>query len=56
MSNVEIDEKTVNTIKFLVLGVERKNAKTHEKRDAEMVDELVKIVKQEVDRIYGGDK
>lgn len=55
MSNIEIDTKVVQMIEFLVQGAEKKNAKTHEKKDSEMVDELVQIIKKEVDRIYGGD-
>lgn len=54
MSNIEIDTKVVQMIEFLVQGVENKNAKTHEKKDSEMVDELVRIIKKEVDRVYGG--
>ena len=36
-----------------IFQLERKNAKTHEKKDTEMVAQIVKIIQTEVDRTMG---
>ena len=46
-----IDKRVLEIIRFAVLRLETGNAKTHEKTDADMVGEIVKIIKKEVDRI-----
>lgn len=46
-----LNEDTLRLIEWRAINEERKNVKSHEKKDAEMVDILVKIVKEEVDRI-----
>ena len=48
--NMSLNEKTIQMIEFRIIDAEKKNAKTHEKKDNEMVKTLVDIIKSEVDR------
>lgn len=51
MSNSKVDGKVLDIIQYTVMHLEIGNSKTHEKTDAEMASEIVKIIKKEVDRI-----
>lgn len=53
MSEWKIDENTMRNIRFSIFQLEKKNAKTHEKKDTEMVAQIVKIIQTEVDRTMG---
>ena len=50
MNEEQINESVKKTIRFRILQIEKKNAKSHEKKDADMVSEIVKIIQSEVDR------
>lgn len=50
-SNRKIEKKVLDIMQFTIMMLENGNAKTHEKTDADMVGEIVKIIKKEVDRI-----
>ena len=49
MNEEQINESVMKTIRFRILQIEKKNAKSHEKKDADMVSEIVKIIQSEVD-------
>lgn len=51
MSEVQINEEVMKAIRFRILQMEKKNAKSHEKKDADMVSDIVKIIQSEVNRI-----
>ena len=46
---IEINKKTLDMIEFGVLRVERKNERTHEISDGEMIKTICKIIEKEVD-------
>ena len=50
MNEEQINESVMKTIRFRILQIEKKNAKSHEKKYADMVSEIVKIIQSEVDR------
>ena len=50
MNEEQINESVMKKIRFRILQIEKKNAKSHEKKDADMVSEIVKIIQSEVDR------
>ena len=45
----EIDKKTLDMIEFGVLRIERKNERTHEISDGQMIKEICKIIEKEVE-------
>ena len=45
----EIDEKTLEMIAFGVLRIERKNERTHEVSDGDMIKAICKIIEKEVE-------
>lgn len=53
MNNLEknLNENVIRIIEWEIIRIERQNAKSHEKKDADMVNEIVDIIKKEVDRI-----
>ena len=50
MNEEQTKEDVMKAIRFRILQIEKKNAKSHEKKDADMVSEIVKIIQSEVDR------
>lgn len=46
---MEINNKTLEMIEFEVLRIEKKNARTHEISDGEMIKEICKIIEKEVE-------
>ena len=50
MNEEQINESVMKTIRFRIKKKKKKNAKSHEKKDADMVSEIVKIIQSEVDR------
>ena len=44
----EINKKILDMIEFGVLRLERKNERTHEKSDGDMIKEICKIIEKEV--------
>lgn len=50
-----LDEDVLRIIEFRILGMERKNLKTNDKprRDADMIGDIVKLIKSEIDRERG---
>ncbi len=49
--NIKIDKSTYDVIRMRIVHEERKNAKSHELSDGKMVDNIVNIIKQEVNRL-----
>lgn len=49
MNDVKINDDVMKAIRFRILQLEKKNAKSHEKKDTDMVSEIVKIIQSEVD-------
>ena len=47
-----LDEKKLNMIKLRILSEERKNIKTQEKGDKQMIDILRNIITEEVNKSY----
>ncbi len=45
---MEINKKTLEMIEFEVLRMEKKNARTHEISDGDMIKEICKIIEKEV--------
>lgn len=50
MNEEQTKEDVMKAIRFRILQIEKKNAKSHEKKDADMVSEIVKIIQSEVNR------
>ena len=51
MENLKpLSEDTLRILNFSILSLEKENAKTQQRKDQEMVDEIVKIIKKEVMR------
>lgn len=51
MSNLKkVNNSTLKIIEWEIIRRERQNVNSHEKKDSDMVNEIVKIIKQEVDR------
>ena len=51
MENLKpLSEDTLRILNFSILSLDKENAKTQQKKDKEMVDEIVKIIKKEVMR------
>ncbi len=51
-SEVIIDEKKLNQMKLGIILVERKNLKTREKSNDEMVETIRKIIENEIKKNY----
>ncbi|MFE0507028.1 hypothetical protein ACWF7H_19220 [Peribacillus butanolivorans] len=51
-SEVNIDEKKLNQMKLGIILVERKNLKTREKSNDEMVETIRKIIENEIKKNY----
>ena len=47
--NAEINKKTLDMIEFGVLRLERKNERTHEVSDGDMIKAICKIIEKEVE-------
>lgn len=45
----EINKKALDMIEFGVLRIERKNERTHEISDGQMIKEICKIIEKEVE-------
>lgn len=45
---MEINKRTLEMIEFEVLRMEKKNARTHETSDGEMIKQICKIIEKEV--------
>lgn len=48
--DLNLNDKTIDMIRFRIIDLEKKNAKSHEKKDADMIKEIVDIIKEEVNR------
>lgn len=46
----EIDKKTLDMIEFGILRLERKNERTHEVSDGDMIKKICNIIEKEVER------
>ncbi|WP_411835139.1 hypothetical protein [Peribacillus frigoritolerans] len=51
-SEVNIDEKKLNQMKLGIILAERKNLKTREKSNDEMVETIRKIIENEIKKNY----
>lgn len=51
-SNMKLNEDTLRVLEFSIIGEEKQNLKSIDKpkKDADMVNEIVKIIKKEVNR------
>lgn len=47
----DLDENALRVMKFAILEEEKKNARTHEISDGDMVKKLCKIIENEVGRL-----
>lgn len=51
---MEINKKTLEMIEFEVLRMEKKNSRTHEISDGDMIKEICKSIEKEVELSKGG--
>lgn len=51
-TEININEKKLNRMKFNILKVERENLKTRERTNEEMVETIRKIIQDEVKKNY----
>lgn len=49
-SKKELNEDLIKLIEWDIVRIERQNVKSHEKKDADMVNDIIEIIKREVDR------
>lgn len=51
-SDVDLDQKTLDRLKFRILQLERENLRAREYGNREMVDKIRKLIEEEVRKCY----